>query len=606
MIFTSEKSLVKDILSSDYICLNRKATISEVIDAMLINNLPEAFIVNEKDQLLGMITLSDIAKIKRTNASENELIESFMTRNVISVGKEYTVIDCKDLLRRHNIKRLPVMEKNKICGVIRYKEIEFYYYDDVEKAFASYDLLLNNMHDAVHVIDKNGKIILWNRAAEQLYGLKEESVMGKLLSEFLDETIYNKIFETQSTIENFYHSPKKGCHVVTNAHPILIGGELLGIISTDKDISEVEYLTKELDRVKHKLELMNQANEEDAFAEIRGQSHTLITAINIAKQVSKTQATIFITGESGTGKEVFARAIFNESYDTDQNNIFVPVNCSAIPSELFESEFFGYEPGAFTGASKKGKVGLFELANNGTIFLDEIGDLPLFMQAKLLRVLQENKLKRVGSNREILVKTRVISATNKDLLKMVEAGEFREDLYYRLNVIQIKLPPLRERPEDIKLLAMKFIKDLSWRNHKQVRYIADEVVETLQRYRWKGNIRELKNTIEYMVVMSKGDVITMDVVPGYIKEDSQKHAMSPIIEARIPVEPIRKEYEEMSEYEPKIETENSDAVSDLQETSEKQRIIDAIERAGGNRSKAAKLLGMPRSSFYYKIKKYDI
>lgn len=581
MIFASETSLVKDILSTDYICLDKKNTLEEVIEAMLINNLTEVFIVDELAKLRGIITLSDIARLKRAKVPLKTPIKEIMTKNVISVGKEYTVVDCKELLRRHHIKRLPVIENNILYGVIRYKEIEYYYYEDVEKAFASYDLLLNNMHEAVHVVDRNGKFILWNKAAEELYELKESDVLGKHMAEFFDDEMFHRIKKDLINIENFYHSPKKGCHVVTNAHPIIINGKLLGIISTDRDITEVEILTKELNRIKHKLQIMNTPEERDSFVSIRGESSKLIRAINIAKQVAKTQATIMITGESGTGKEVFAKSIFNESYN-EKNNIFVPVNCSAIPRELFESEFFGYESGAFTGASKKGKTGLFELANNGTIFLDEIGDLPLFMQAKLLRVLQENTIKRVGSTKEINVKTRVISATNKDLLKMVEKGEFREDLYYRLNVIELKLPPLRERLEDIKPLSMKFIKDLSLRNHKQVQHISDDVIEMLQSYKWKGNIRELKNTIEYMVVLCRGNLITEEVVPGYIKRGDQENIIS------------------MSTHDGQIVHEI------MHKKSEKEKMIEALQETNGNKTKAAKRLKMARSSFYYKLNTYGL
>lgn len=581
MIFASETSLVKDILSTDYICLDKKNTLEEVIEAMLINNLTEVFIVDELAKLRGIITLSDIARLKRAKVPLKTPIKEIMTKNVISVGKEYTVVDCKELLRRHHIKRLPVIENNILYGVIRYKEIEYYYYEDVEKAFASYDLLLNNMHEAVHVVDRNGKFILWNKAAEELYELKESDVLGKHMAEFFDDEMFHRIKKDLINVENFYHSPKKGCHVVTNAHPIIINGKLLGIISTDRDITEVEILTKELNRIKHKLQIMNTPEERDSFVSIRGESSKLIRAINIAKQVAKTQATIMITGESGTGKEVFAKSIFNESYN-EKNNIFVPVNCSAIPRELFESEFFGYESGAFTGASKKGKTGLFELANNGTIFLDEIGDLPLFMQAKLLRVLQENTIKRVGSTKEINVKTRVISATNKDLLKMVEKGEFREDLYYRLNVIELKLPPLRERLEDIKPLSMKFIKDLSLRNHKQVQHISDDVIEMLQSYKWKGNIRELKNTIEYMVVLCRGNLITEEVVPGYIKRGDQENIIS-------------------------MSTRDGQIVHEIMhKKSEKEKMIEALQETNGNKTKAAKRLKMARSSFYYKLNTYGL
>ncbi len=204
---------------------------------------------------------------------------------------------------------------------------------------------------------------------------------------------------------------------------------------------------------------------ENVFGTIIGTSPVIKESIELSKRVAKSTASILIRGESGTGKEVFARAIYKES---GCEGLFIPVNCSAVPDQLFESEFFGYESGAFTGASKKGKMGIFELANNGVVFLDEIADLPMHMQAKLLRVLQEGEVRRVGAEKNREINCRIISATNKDLKKMVIDGTFREDLYFRLNVIQLSLPPLRERKEDIEVLAYSFLKEISQKNKMQM------------------------------------------------------------------------------------------------------------------------------------------
>jgi len=318
----------------------------------------------------------------------------------------------------------------------------------------------------------------------------------------------------------------------------------------------------------------------DDFGNVIGRSPKIIEKIKIAKQVAKTHISVLVSGESGTGKEVFAKNIHDYS---GVSGLFIPVNCSAIPNELFESEFFGYDEGAFTGASKKGKMGFFELANNGTLFLDEIGELPLFMQAKLLRVLQDNKFSRVGGEKLINTNVRIISATNKSLLDMVNKGSFREDLFYRLNVIEIELPPLRERKNDVVLLIHYFLKELAEKNNKKIPKISSNVLEILKKYNWKGNIRELKNTVEYLLVLSTNDVIYENMLPHHILDevgDYKKNIKEDIIKSL----DLNKSIEEL----------------------EKRLINEALNESQGNKAKASKLLKIPRSTLHYKINNYGI
>lgn len=222
-------------------------------------------------------------------------------------------------------------------------------------------------------------------------------------------------------------------------------------------------------------------------------------------------STILIQGESGTGKEVFARAIHGES--SFKNGPFVTVNCAAIPDNLLESELFGHEEGSFTGSMKGGKIGKFELANKGTLFLDEVGEMPIHLQPKLLRAIQEKKFQRIGSNKDILVKTRIIAATNRDLEKMIDAGEFREDLYYRLNVIPLIIPPLRERKEDISVLLKYFLNIYNDILDKNIRSFSPETEQFLINYKWPGNVRELQNVVEYAVNIAKDDIIKAEDLP---------------------------------------------------------------------------------------------
>ncbi len=381
-------------------------------------------------------------------------------------------------------------------------------------------------------------------------------------------------------ISDVYSTHKKqDMYGLVHANPIFFGGEFVGVVCTELDITEARNLSFELEKTNEKLkyfqdEVKNLSS--GIFEKILGKSDKIEKAKAIAKQVAKTSSSIFIWGESGTGKEVFSRAIHEQS---GRKGAFVPVNCSAIPAELFESEFFGYESGAFTGANKKGKSGIFELAKDGTVFLDEIADLPLNMQAKLLRVLQEKEVRRVGGEKTIKINPRIISATNKDLEKMVKEEKFREDLYYRLNVVEIQIPPLRERKEDIGILLHYFLDEMCRENGRPPLTLSKEAYKILENYRWKGNIRELKNTVENMVVLSDSSIIEKDAIPNYIVESSK----SDIEEEEYPLD--------LTAATEKLEIKN---------------IKKALEMSNGNKAKAAKILNIPRTTLYYKLDLYGI
>jgi transcriptional regulator with PAS, ATPase and Fis domain len=267
-------------------------------------------------------------------------------------------------------------------------------------------------------------------------------------------------------------------------------------------------------------ELANKMNQENraffTFEDITGKSLPLIEAIELAKKASQHGARVIIEGESGTGKEMFAQSIHNNGIR--KRGPFVAVDCGAIPRELLESELFGYEEGAYTGARKGGHRGKFELADKGTLFLDEISNMPIDMQAKMLRVLQENKIMRIGGYIPIPVDVQIIAASNQDLKKEVEKGNFREDLFYRLNIVYIKLPSLRERKSDIPILMHNLINNYKNLAYKKIKRIDDEVVEILSRYDWPGNVRQLNNVVERMMIISKTDMITKDLIPIEILE----------------------------------------------------------------------------------------
>jgi transcriptional regulator with PAS, ATPase and Fis domain len=315
---------------------------------------------------------------------------------------------------------------------------------------------------------------------------------------------------------------------------------------------------------------------------IIGSSDRITEIFETIKRVAPTTTTILITGETGTGKELIARAIHRNS--PRKNNPFIKINCAAIPESLMESELFGYEKGAFTGAATK-KQGRFELAHKGTLFLDEVGELPKDMQVKLLQVIQEQEFERVGGLQTIKVDVRLITATNRNLFEDVKDGRFREDLYYRLNVIPAHLPPLRERKEDIPVLIGFFIEKFNKKLDRSVKYIDEKVTNLLIQYSWPGNIRELENLVERMILMARGDTIVFADLPSELKTTIESDSTNPSGIRQKPFKDIMKNH---------------------MEDIEKQMIISVLEECGNNVTRAAKKLGLSRKGLQLKMMKYKL
>lgn len=394
------------------------------------------------------------------------------------------------------------------------------------------------------------------------------------------------------------------------AVPIKIENEVLGVLAVDKSnirnepldkyvkflimvgnilgqsiklISKMEKEKRKLEEEKSYLEKqINMLISKSGIDGIIGKSKQILEIIDTIKKISNTSATVLLTGESGVGKEIFAKAIHNLSERS--NKSFIKINCAAIPENLLESELFGYEKGAFTGANST-KKGKFELANGGTIFLDEIGDMPLLLQAKILRVLQEKEIERLGSTKPISIDVRIIAATNKNLEKMVYEGTFREDLYYRLNVISIHIPPLRERKEDIPLLIYYFLEKFNKMYGKNLT-ISKELLEYLQNYDWPGNVRQLQNTIERMVILSKHEKLDFKDLPADIKNKLQN----------IKTVDLKN----------KIVDERNLQLSKTVQEIEKEAIEKALKESGYVIKEAAKILGMTPRQIKYRIEKYNI
>jgi two-component system nitrogen regulation response regulator NtrX len=325
-------------------------------------------------------------------------------------------------------------------------------------------------------------------------------------------------------------------------------------------------------------------------AEVRhqmvGESAALRRVMEAVARAAPTSATVLLQGESGVGKELVARTVHRNSLRSRER--FVQVNCAAIPDELIESELFGHEKGSFTGATEK-QVGKFEQADRGTIFLDEIGDMSLKTQAKVLRVLQEGEVERLGSSRTFKVDVRVLAATNKDLVEEIRQNRFREDLFYRLAVIPIQVPPLRERPEDIPLLVRHFMDVFSRENNIRPKKISPPATELLQRYRWRGNIRELRNTVERLLIMAPGDTIDVTDLPDNVRSEPPP--------PRVPADGNAGD---------DPERERPGTLREFKESAERKFLVEKLRETGWNISRTAELIGTPRSNLYKKLEHYNI
>lgn len=434
----------------------------------------------------------------------------------------------------------------------------------------AYELLSaasESVAEGLLAVDNEGRIIHINPVAQKIFGLSEKVETGQLLKSILgpnekfSEMANQLLWKTD--VEIVHDQAGGGFHCICSARPFYM---------KDGSIAGVVYTLREINKVRSMVNRMVGATARFYCEDIIGESEVVKKALKLIFVAADSRSNVLLTGESGTGKELFAQAIHNHSARSE--GPFVAVNCAAMPRELIQSELFGYNEGAFTGAKRGGNTGKFELADEGTIFLDEIGDMPIELQVNLLRVLQERKITRVGGQKVIPINIRIIAATNKDLLKAVEEGRFRQDLYYRLNVLRIHIPPLRDRGKDIELITLHLINVFSESLGKKIKGVEPEFLEVISHYSWPGNIRELQNAVEYAINVAEGECLSAQDLPNGIK-------CKPII---MPT---------------------SGNVISLTEI-EKITVVSTLDKFNGNITKTAKALGIGRNTLYDKLKKLGI
>ena len=488
-------------------------------------------------------------------------------------------------------KRSPIVKNNKIVGAVAIfqdvtelqkiaSELE-----EVKNLKSTLDSIVNSIFDCIVVVNKNGYVTMMNDAYGEFLNTDPKKAVGKHITDVIENTRMHIVAQTGKA--EICDMQKIGEHnTVVTRIPIVKDGEVTGAVGkmVFRDVKDLRVLARKLTSLQSELEYYK-----EELQKVQGGKYTIESIIGsgekiqwlkmIALRAAKGQSTVLVTGESGTGKELFAQAIHYAS--NRRHGPFIKINCASIPENLLESELFGYEEGAFTGARKGGKPGKFELANGGTIFLDEIGDMSMPMQAKLLRVLQEREVERVGGTKTSSVDVRVIAATNQDLETMMSQGTFRQDLYYRLNIIALHIPPLRERREDLPELCEALLRKVNRTLQFDVDGVSREAMELLMQYDWPGNVRELENVLERSVNLM--DEVG-DILPEHLPPTMRRPATKPALSNQ----------------------EETKELAGIMEEAEKQAIYKALETAGGNRSQAAKILGIHRSGFYQKLSKYQI
>ncbi|WP_443663149.1 sigma 54-interacting transcriptional regulator [Clostridium sp.] len=534
----------------------------------IINNAAERLFEIDADNSIGEYILDILSSSKLISIIENGEAEVNKKEGKFIVTRKL-ITQCGEVIGAFEVFHEEV-QNNPLIDVKNEKMVN-------EEIL---NTILNTVNECIVVVDENGIITMMSDEYKRFINC--ENPEGKHVTEVIENTKLHIVARTGE--KKFGEIQEANGHkMISMRVPIIKDGEVVGAIGKVmfKDLNDFKMLSNKLclldkEAEGYKNELSTDPKAIYTFNNIIGSSDKSQEVMGLAKRVAKVDSNVLITGESGTGKELFAHSIHNASKRSLKP--FVKINCGAIPAELFESEMFGYEEGAFTGAKKSGRKGKFEYANGGTILLDEIGDMPMNMQVKLLRVIQEKELVKVGGNDAIKVDVRIIASTNKSLEQLINDGKFREDLYYRLDVMHLRLPALRERSEDIEELASKLMIKICKKYNVKAEGISREAIDFLKAYSWPGNIRQLENVIERAVNLLDDDIYIMP-----------KHLPEKIIKSKI------KKYSLENNY-----------LKDVVERIEKDIIIECLKDTIGNKKEAAKILGLSRAGLYKKLNRYNL
>ncbi|MDT8862001.1 sigma 54-interacting transcriptional regulator [Alkalihalobacillus sp. MEB130] len=561
-------------------------SLKEILEMMQHKN-EDLILINTDHNVLGIVTQQKINHLYLQGVSLDVLLEEVWVEETEVILPETSILHIT-----LNSRVVPIVNHDsKIIGSISSKELllaQEFLISSIKHNVNVIDIILDIAYEGVTLVDRNGFIVKMNEAYRNFLGIRTKDVIGKHVTDVIENTELHTTAKT-GIPQRGEIQVIRGQKMIVHRIPIWQNNELIGAIGMliFEGVSELYRILEnatsastdfpKTTRNRIGKETQKQPSSINVLDRILGVSDEILACKRLTKKASTTSATVLITGESGTGKEVFAQAIHQLSGRSE--GPFIAINCAAIPENLLESELFGYEEGAFTGAKKGGSVGKFELANEGTIFLDEIGDMPKHMQTKILRVLEEREVMKVGGIQTVPISVRVIAATHQNLLEKVNEGSFREDLYYRLNVIELTIPPLRRRQKDIPILFTHYLKKYFQEYKVQEKKVAPEVINKLMNYDWPGNIRQLVNTTEQLVTLVEEDVIEVSHLPAQVKDQSRTTVIS-----QSQSQPLKRNRMEQ----------------------EKATIEEILEEVGGNKTEAAKRLGIHRTTIYKKLKQYNL
>ena len=564
--------------------LRADQTLNEALQLFIRFEVNEVPIIDHQRREIGRLTCRTLLKAVADKWDGRTTIESLWN------GEKEAEQVGRDPADAPKVSRASVSELTAMVERLK-RELQ-----ETQSIVETMKTVLDSAYEGIVVVDAHGIIQEINKAYCQFLGIRREDAVGKHVTEVIENTRLHICLESgipeRGFIQKIYGQP-----MVVHRIPIWRDGKVIGAIGVliFQGVSEVYQIFKRLQDLSREASRKEEKEKRAApsrkkffgLNSIIGRSPVIAEIKQMVRRAARVPSTVLITGESGTGKEVLAKAIHQSSPYADGN--FISVNCAAIPESLLEAELFGYEEGAFTGAKKGGKPGKFQLAHKGTLFLDEIGDMPLYMQAKILRALEEKKVERVGGVEEMELDVRIIAATNKNLEEMVRKGQFREDLFYRLNIIRIHIPALRERKMDIPYLLAYHMERICEQFGLKQKEFTKEAMQVLMDYSWPGNIRELVNVVEWLVGMVDGQKIQKEHLPAHILSPQRlaKHG--------------DKEGEKR-----KIVVQTDTNWREIVDAYERERIKQALIEERGNKAAAARKLGMHRSTLYEKLKKYNL
>src|SRR5664280_884885 len=565
--FRQQVSSIMDSAGSGLIAINERGTI------IASNRMAEELLGSRTSESMGRNIL--------------EVIPNTRLMDIMKSGKPLTGQKFKGQNVSLMVNYAPIILEGRIVGAVSvFQDIsgleEISHELDVVKGLnRELEAIIHSSYDGIWITDSEGLALDINEAYERITGISAKEVIGRKMEDLVEEGYFDQsvtllvMKKLKSVTINQTIRGKK--QILVTGNPIFDeNGKLFRIVTNVRDVTELtnlhEQITREKEQaLKYKTELNHLRSMQIKDSDLIFRNELMMQIVELTIKMADVDSTVLITGESGTGKELIAKLIHKQS--KGDTSPFISINCAAIPEQLLESELFGYEGGAFTGAKKEGKSGLFEMAHTGTLFLDEVAELPLSLQVKILRAIQDTVITRLGSTKSVSTNVRIIAATNRNLTKMLKEGDFREDLYYRLMVVPVNVPPLRDRKEDIPLLVRHFLNEFNL-HFCYKKTISPEVLDKLVDYSWPGNVRELRNVIERMIVMSQGDEVTLADLPGFINIKQRLYRSGARLKDAV------------------IETET--------------HLLSETYKNCGSWQETAKILGVDRATIFRKATKYNL